>query len=109
MWVSMRSTGAAPPCASGRARKATTSAWSSPTLDGGAGQRMRRFVAFRILVDDHFGIGEGGVELGLDFVGDLVRADQRHPRIELEVELDEGEEAGAPGPEIVHGARRRMG
>src|SRR6185437_13946462 len=70
--------------------------------------QWRRLQAFRVLMDDHLGIGIGGAELALDLVADLMRADQAHSRIELDVALDEGMHASRARAQVVKAAHLRV-
>ena len=72
-------------------------------------QRVRHLHPGRVLVDDDLGIGIGGQHVGLHRIADLVRVGQAHGRVELDMQLDEGGDAGGAGSEIVQVAHLAMG
>ncbi len=51
-------------------------------------------------------VGKGGHDIGLDRVGDLMGAREADLRVKLDVELDEGGDAGRAGAQIVQVAHR---
>src|SRR5271168_3065935 len=71
--------------------------------------RSRLWQARRILVDHDLRAREGIENRLLDLVGNGVGPDQRDIAIELEMELDEGQVAGGPGPEVMQVAHRGVG
>ena len=64
--------------------------------------------AFGILVDDDLGVRKGCHDGVLDLVGDGVGAHQRHVRVHLQMELDEGCGAGAARAQVVQGQNLRV-
>ena len=67
----------------------------------------RLLQAVGILMDQHLGLGEGGAELGLHLVGDLVRLVEGDLAVHLQVQLDEGARPRGPGAQVVQ--RQHLG